>query len=190
MRRLASVAALLAATALAGGCSAVADVMGGDDAAPVRRAPVEVPPDPGAAEPRTSLAAPPEGVPDEDRRMFEEANRLRAAAGLRPFRWSEALHRAACEHSEEQRRHGYMGHGSPDPRRDDLADRLRLAGYGAARQWGEIVAMGYDGPKSVMTGWMNSRGHRKILMDGGLTEAGFSRMGSYFTGNFATPRGP
>ena len=172
--------------------------MGSGDAAPVRRAPLAAAPvaaEPGAAEPRpeaaaprTSLAAPPEGVGAEDRGMFEEANRLRAAAGLRPFRWSEALHRAAVEHSEEQRRHGYMGHGSPDPRRDDLADRLRLADYGAARQWGEVVAMGYDGPKSVMTGWMNSRGHRKILMDPGLTEAAFSRVGAYFTGNFATPR--
>jgi uncharacterized protein YkwD len=81
-----------------------------------------------------------------------------------------------------------MGHGSPDPRRDDLADRLRLASYGPARQWAEVVAMGYDGPRSVIVGWMNSRGHRKILMDAGLEEAAFSRVGAYFTGNFGSPR--
>jgi uncharacterized protein YkwD len=48
--------------------------------------------------------------------------------------------------------------------------------------------MGYDGPRSVVAGWMNSRGHRKILMDPGLEEAAFSRVGAWFTGNFASPR--
>lgn len=141
----------------------------------------------GARGPDLSTAAPPADVPAEDRRMFEEANAVRRSLGLRPFRWHPRLHRAAREHSEEQARHGYMGHGSPDPARDDLADRLRLAGYGPASSWAEIVAKGYDGPKSVTVGWMNSRGHRKILTDPALEEAGFARVGDAFTGNFGTP---
>jgi uncharacterized protein YkwD len=140
-----------------------------------------------AAAPR-SHAAPPATVSAEDRAIFDEANRVRARAGLRAFRWSEPLQRAARAHSEEQRRFGYMGHGSPDPRRDALPNRIAQAEYGAARQWAEVVAMGYDGPKSVIQGWMDSRGHRKILMDPTLEEAAFSRVGAYYTGNFATPR--
>jgi uncharacterized protein YkwD len=97
------------------------------------------------------------------------------------------LYAAARAHSEEQERFDYMGHGSPDPARDDLADRLRIAGYGPARAWAEVVARGYDGPVSVMNGWMNSRGHRKILTDPGLVEAAFARVGRSFTGNFGTP---
>ena len=119
--------------------------------------------------------------------MFEGANRMRAQHGLRALRWNDRLYRAARDHSAEQARYGYMGHGSPDPGRDDLADRIRIAGYGAARQWAEVVAWGYEGAESVTVGWMNSKGHRAILLDGGLEEAAFSRVGDYFTGDFGTP---
>ncbi len=146
-----------------------------------------------AARPAPSVPSPSTGVPfvdvaGEDRRTFEEANRVRIAWGLRPFRWNDRLYVAAKAHSDEQERFDYMGHGSPDPARDDLADRLRIAGYGPASGWAEVVARGYDGPASVMNGWMNSRGHRKILTDPRLEEAAFARVGTSFTGNFATPR--
>ena len=57
----------------------------------------------------------------------------------------------------------------------------------AARRTAEVVARGYDGPASVMNGWMNSTGHRRILTDPRLEEAAFARVGSSFTGNFGTP---
>jgi uncharacterized protein YkwD len=113
---------------------------------------------------------------------------MRAEHGLTPFRWNDRLFRAAHDHSAEQHRHGYMGHGSPDPARDELEDRLRFADCGPLRTWAEVVGWGYAGPASVVNGWMNSRGHRKILLDPDLTDAGFARVGDSFTGNFATPR--
>jgi len=153
------------------------------------RSPPPRPAPPGAvAPPASSSPAPPLDVVAEDRRTFEEANRVRVAWGLRPFRWSDRLYVAAKAHSDEQERFDYMGHGSPNPARDDLADRLRIAGYGPASGWAEVVARGYAGPASVMNGWMNSRGHRKILTDPRLEEAAFARVGTSFTGNFATPR--
>lgn len=136
------------------------------------------------ADPRPAV---PLEVAAEDRRTFEEANRVRAQWGLRAFRWNDRLYAAAKAHSEEQERFDYMGHGSPDPARDDLADRLRIAGYGPASMWAEVVARGYAGPASVMAGWMNSKGHRKILTDPRLEEAAFARVGTSFTGNFGTP---
>lgn len=147
------------------------------------------PPLPAAPRPSPGRPSPAGESPTvEDRRTFDEANRMRAEHGLAPFRWSDPLFRAARDHSAEQARYGYMGHGSPDPARDDLADRLRFADCGRLRAWAEVVAYGYEGPASVVDGWMNSRGHRKILLDPNLEEAGFARVGDYFTGNFATGR--
>ena len=119
-------------------------------------------------------------------RTFADVNRVRREWGLAPFRWDERLFRAAYDHTKEQNAHQYMGHGSPDPARDDLGSRVRLAGY-AGRAWAEVVAWGYEGPKSVVLGWMTSRGHRKILTDPTLTDAAFSRLGDYFTGDFGRP---
>ena len=151
------------------------------DADPGDRAPAPAAPLP----PQPAKAAPGQENP-EDRAMFDAVNRIRASKGLRPFRWNVDLYRAACDHSAEQDRFGYMGHGSPDPRRDDLGDRVRQAGYGA-RGWAEVVAWGYHGPADVVQGWMDSSGHRHILLDPDLVDAGFSRVGDYFTGDFGTP---
>jgi len=80
-----------------------------------------------------------------------------------------------------------MGHQSPDPARRTLVQRMHLAGY-QGQMYGEVVAWGYDDAQSVVEGWMNSREHRAILIDGEMTEAAFSRVGQYWTGNFGTPR--
>ncbi len=167
---------------------------------PAAVAPVEVAPSPPPESARLEWAPPEASRPAraprvssgptptvEDRATFDEVNRVRVGRGLRPFRWNDRLFRAAYDHSAEQARHGYMGHGSPDPARDALVDRLRQADCAPARQWAEVVAWGYEGPASVTLGWMNSAGHRKILVDPSLEEAGFARVGDYFTGNFAAP---
>ena len=147
------------------------------------RAPEPVP----APAPVAAPAAPRgEGPTTEDLAIFEEVNRMRASRRLRPFHWDPKLFQAALDHSKEQDRHHYMGHGSPDPRRDDLGDRVKIAGY-RARAWAEVVAWGYTGPAHVVQGWMDSKGHREILTDPSLVDAGFSRVGDYFTGDFGTP---
>jgi uncharacterized protein YkwD len=142
------------------------------------------------APPRSAAGESPAAAGDaataEDRATFDEVNRIRTSRGMRAFRWNSQLFQAALDHSKEQDKHKYMGHGSPDPRRDDLGDRIRMSGY-RARAWAEVVAWGYRGPAHVVQGWMNSKGHREILMDPSLLEAGFSRVGDYFTGNFGTP---
>lgn len=199
----------LLGTTLVAACAAIENVLPSEPSAPVvrraagRRAGTSSP-STGSSEPRTEALGGTPGSPVspkadvapksgptpsvEDRRTFDEANRMRGAHGLAPFRWNDALFRAAYDHSAEQARHGYMGHGSPDPARDELADRLRFADCGAMRAWAEVVAWGYAGPATVVDGWMNSRGHRKILLDSNLEEAAFARVGDYFTGNFLTRR--
>ena len=122
----------------------------------------------------------------EDMRVLDEVNRVRAQHLLRPLRFQPALWIAARDHSGEQDRHRYMGHGSPDPSRRELAQRMAQAGY-RGYVFAEVVAWGYPDVPSVVEGWMNSTEHRRILLDSELTEAAFSRSGEYWTGNFGAP---
>ncbi len=122
----------------------------------------------------------------EEMEVLRHVNGIRARHGLRPLRFNDRLYIAARDHSLEQQRHGYMGHGSPDPKRAKLSQRIAQAGYHGSA-YAEVVAWGYRTTASVVEGWMNSSGHRAILLDGDLTEAGFSRAGQYWTGNFGTP---
>jgi uncharacterized protein YkwD len=133
-----------------------------------------------------SPAPAPVAAPDDrdlGRAMLDAVNRERVARGLRALRWNERLHRAAYEHSAEQDRYGYLGHGSPDPARDDLRARERMAGY-EPRKWAEVVGWNYEGAEHVCEGWMDSRGHRAILLDPSLVDAGVARVGTYYTGDF------
>jgi uncharacterized protein YkwD len=147
--------------------------------APSLPAPPPAPPSPPSS--RTSC-----GATAEDLDALDAVNRIREARGLRPFRWDDRLYVAARDHSAEQRLHRYMGHGSPDAARDDLGDRVRLAGYRGSA-WAEVVAMGYPDVPAVVDAWMRSPSHREILLDPRLEEAGFSRDGAYWTGNFGAP---
>jgi uncharacterized protein YkwD len=123
----------------------------------------------------------------QEQQVLQHVNQIRRSQGLRPLAWSDTLHACARAHSEEQCRYGYMGHESPDPSRRTLVQRMHLAGY-QGQMYGEVVAWGYDDAQSVVEGWMNSREHRAILVDDEMTEAAFSRVGPYWTGNFGTPR--
>ncbi len=161
--------------------------------APARQAP---PPDRRARpQPETWVEAPSSGVgaspttgpTQEDRQVLDRVNQIRRARGLHEFVWCPTIFRAAYDHSTEQHVHGYMGHSSPDPRRERLAQRMRLAGY-QGRMFGEVVAWNYRTVEGVVRGWMNSPSHRSILLDREMTEAAFSRVGLYWTGNFGAPR--
>lgn len=126
------------------------------------------------------------GATVQDMAILDRVNRIRAQHGLRALRFDPNLWVAARDHSAEQRKHGYMGHGSPDPARRTLAQRMGQASYGG-RVFAEVVAWGYSDTASVVEGWMNSPDHRRILLDAELTEGSFSRVGEYWTGNLGAP---
>ena len=122
----------------------------------------------------------------EEREVLALVNRIRAQHSLRALTFQSQLWQAARDHSLEQKRHGYMGHGSPDPRRARLSQRVAIAGY-RGRVFAEVVAWGYPNTQAVVEGWMNSDDHRRILLDPEMTQAAFSRAGQYWTGNLGAP---
>ncbi len=142
------------------------------------------PPRMATSQPRRSSVNAPAST--EEMRVLEQVNRIRAQHSLRALRFQPTLWTAARDHSKEQDQHGFMGHGSPDPSRRELGQRMALAGY-RGRVYAEVVAWGYPDVASVVEGWMNSTEHRRILLDAELTEGAFSRIGQYWTGNFGAP---
>ena len=91
-------------------------------------------------------------------------NKERTSAGLRGFRWSRSLGRAATRHARDMARRGYFSHrrsGGPT-----LARRVRAAGF-RGRNVGEAIAYGCGSlstPAAIVRAWMNSPPHRAILL--------------------------
>ncbi len=61
------------------------------------------------------------------------------------------------------------------------------------RTWAENAAMGYRTAEHVMSGWMNSSGHRANILRSSVTEIGLGLAYSaggvpYWTQVFAAPR--
>jgi uncharacterized protein YkwD len=110
-------------------------------------------------------------------------NQARTAAGLRGFRWSRALGRAATRHARDMTRRGYFAHrraGGPSPGR-----RARAAGF-RGRDVGEAIAYGCGKlatPASIVRAWLASPGHRAILL------SHRSRVGIGVSGRPAVPCG-
>jgi uncharacterized protein YkwD len=93
-------------------------------------------------------------------------NKARTGAGLRGFRWSPKLGRAASRHARDMARRGYFGHqrsGGPS-----LGRRVRAAGF-RGRDVGEAIGYGCGSlstPASIVNAWLASPPHRAILLSG------------------------
>ena len=80
----------------------------------------------------------------------------------------------------------YFSHTSLDG--SSMRDRIERQGYGWS-SIGENIAAGYRTAESVVTGWMNSPGHRANILNCRFTEIGVGFHNNYWTQNFGTPRG-
>ncbi|CAL9355857.1 CAP domain-containing protein [Streptomyces sp. enrichment culture] len=110
-------------------------------------------------------------------------NRERAAAGLPPLAADPPLTRAARAHSADMVARDFYAHTAPDGSRP--WDRAAAAGA-ARRSIGENIACGQRSPAEVVTGWMNSPGHRANILKPDFTHigigfAGGGRAGTYWT---------
>ncbi|MFF0200473.1 CAP domain-containing protein [Streptomyces sp. NPDC005017] len=134
----------------------------------------------------TALWARPLGPGDLARTEAEVValtNRERASAGLPPLAADPLLTRAAQAHSADMVARDFYSHTSPE----GSGPRDRAVAVGAVRRsTGENIACGQRSAAEVVTGWMNSPGHRANILRPEFTHigigfAGGGRAGTYWT---------
>jgi uncharacterized protein YkwD len=101
--------------------------------------------------------------------MLRLINNARTSRGLHAVRSFGALHDAARAHSADMIRRDYFAHSSLSGR--SVGTRARQAGYGvngwSAWSVGEVIAWGSGArgtPQAIFRAWMNSGGHRSIIL--------------------------
>ena len=149
---------------------------------------VAMPEPPPTTAPPTTTA--PAGLDPMLVEVLTLVNAERAQRGIAPLQIQAQLNQAAQVHSEDQARRNTLTHYGPNG--ETPGDRIDDTGY-QYRTWGENAAMGFRSAASVMTGWMNSPGHRQNILNSAFTEIGLgiavsSSGAPYWTQVFAAPR--
>jgi uncharacterized protein YkwD len=124
-------------------------------------------------------------------------NQARGNNGLGALRATSSLERAAAAPSRAMVRRAFFAHDSPSG--STPKQRIDRAGYfDGASSWamGETIAWGSGGratPASIVRSWLQSPGHRAILLDGRYHDLGVGIAigapgreggGATFTGDF------
>jgi len=88
-------------------------------------------------------------------------NASRAANGLPAVEFNRRLGRAAMSHACDMSNNGFFGHSGSNG--SDIVQRVNATGY---RQClvAENLAWGYPRSEQIVTGWMNSAGHRANML--------------------------
>jgi uncharacterized protein YkwD len=109
-----------------------------------------------------------------------------------PLAWNDALFSAAARHSRDMARGDYFDHASPDGRR--VGARATEEGY-RWRTVGENIAGGDRSVELVVSGWMDSPGHCRNIMNAEFSEVGVAcaqrrgtTWGTYWTMVLGRPR--
>jgi len=130
--------------------------------------------------------------------VFDMVNDERASAGASALAWCDGLHACAKAHSNDMCDRGFFAHTNPDGEDPSARGRLGHAGtytfqsiVSSPYSWGiaENIAMGQTSPAQVMTGWMNSPGHRANILNSSYTHIGVGLCdgcGRHWTQNFGT----
>ncbi|BEL03555.1 hypothetical protein Q0Z83_017460 [Actinoplanes sichuanensis] len=118
--------------------------------APVTKAPTTAP---------TTSA--PTGTAAYEAQVITLTNAQRTANGCTAARTDDRLTTAARAHSTDMVTNGFFSHTGSDG--STFVTRANRAGYTAPS--GENIAYGYRTPQEVVTGWMNSPGHRANILN-------------------------
>jgi uncharacterized protein YkwD len=111
-----------------------------------------------------------------DRQLFDELNRVRAAHGLAAFQVDPALQNAARAHTQDMLRRGYFSHG-------DFSARLRRHGARGPRL-GENLgwASGRNRARTIVRLWLQSPSHRQNVLRPGFRRIGVAGIVGRFSG--------
>lgn len=100
--------------------------------------------------------------------LFQAINRERAANGLPPLKWDDALANAARQHAELMAEQGSLSHGF----QGELSLPSRATRAGARFSWlSENVAQGPTA-ENISAQWMQSSNHRANLLDADMDTIG------------------
>lgn len=126
-------------------------------------------------------------------RVMELTNLERQKAGLPPLSLSYELRDAAEGYSQVLASTGCFEHTCGAV--PNFADRVGQAGYTGWTALAENIAAGYPTAEAVVSGWMNSPGHRANILSPEYTEIGVGvangagKLGTYWTEEFGTRPG-
>lgn len=109
-------------------------------------------------------------IEEHAQQVFELTNQDRAANGLQPLHWDEALAKAAASHAEHMRDAKTLSHQYPNE--PDVSERAAQAGA-KFQAIAENIAMGPDA-KSIEKEWMNSTPHRTNILDPQMNAIGIA----------------
>jgi uncharacterized protein YkwD len=135
--------------------------------------------------PLTATAVAKPQVDSRERAIIRAINRQRAKHGLAGLRTSRRLARAADFHSWEMLDADYFAHES----RDGGSFDQRVRRYANHRSLGETLAMvggcGHGSARRVVRMWMNSSGHRAVLLSSTYRKVGIGKRAGDLGGNRA-----
>lgn len=127
------------------------------------------------ATPVTGTAAAKPSLDGKERAIVRAINRQRSRHGLAKLRASGRLARAADYHSWEMLDANYFAHES----RDGGPFDQRVRRFADHRALGETLAMlggcGRKAARKVVSMWMNSSGHRAILLSSSFRRVGIGK---------------
>ena len=118
-----------------------------------------------------------------EQEVIRLTNIERAKYGLAPLTEDWELSRVARYKSQDMHERRYFDHNSPTY--GTPFQMMKAFGL-SYRSAGENIAMGYRTPQAVVTGWMNSSGHRANILNSSYTKIGVGYVadGNYWTQQF------
>jgi uncharacterized protein YkwD len=124
--------------------------------------------------------AEPTGLSPIEQELYELINEERTSRGLGAVTPRETLICAARRHSDDIGATQSCTHTGSDW--SSPGDRVEDCGGGG---WsGEIVACGQSTPRRAVDAWLNSPGHRTIMLGSGKREIGVAVTNNYWTAIF------
>lgn len=132
--------------------------------------------------------------------LLRLTNAHRTGMGLVALKLDATLTRASVWKSRDLARRNYFAHDdqatATAPARSPW-DRLSACGWTTGGSRAENIAAGYDSAAAVITGWLNSAGHRANIENAAMRYVGFgvahgasSTYGDYSVQMFASVAGP
>ncbi len=116
----------------------------------------------------------------EARGVFEAINEERTRRGLEPVTLRDDLVCSAAKHSEDIGERQACSHDGADG--GGPGDRVESCGGSG---WsGEIVACGQTTPREAVDGWLDSPGHKAIMLDPDQRRVGVGMHNHYWTAIF------